>query len=331
MKARAGLGVVLVLAVAAPAGAYLHLGITTLGGQPVRLRWTDLPVRWYASDAGVPGISASEAQAAFARAFATWQAVPSATVAFSFGGFTGAPPFDEDGITVLGFAPRPDLERVLGATSFLIDVATGEILEADVFFNSVFPWSVSAAGEPDRIDLESVAVHEIGHVLGLGHSALGETEAVADGRRRVLGSGSVMFPIALGRGVIADRTLQPDDIAAVSDLYPADRFQSSTGSIRGRVRRGGIGVPGAHVVAFNPFSGVLVGGFALTADGDFQIAGLAPGAYILRVEPLDDADVDSFFGRGRIDVDFQVTFHPRLVAAPAGGSGAGVDVEVRPK
>ena len=55
----------------------------------------------------------------------------------------------------LGFFERTDLEQVLGATSFMIDDTTGAIVEADIFFNSRFNWSVSASGTPARVDLES--------------------------------------------------------------------------------------------------------------------------------------------------------------------------------
>ena len=87
---------------------------------------------------------------------------------------------------MLGFRSRPDLDRVLASTSFLIDSSTGALIESDIFFNSAFPWSVAAAGEAGRFDLESIALHEIGHFSGLGHSALGETELIATGGRRVL-------------------------------------------------------------------------------------------------------------------------------------------------
>ena len=139
-----------------------------------------------------------------------------------------------------------------------------------------------------------------------------------------------MFPISLGRGVIADRELQPDDIAGASDLYPDGDFRDSTGIISGRVRLNNAPVKGAHVVAFNSQTGVLVGNFTL-ADGSFRIAGLSPGPYLLRVEPIDDADIDSFLDPPGVNVNFRVTFHPSLIVAPRGGSTASFDVTVLAK
>ena len=315
---------------AQPAQAYLHLTFA-VGSTPTPLKWDTPRVRWFATDRGAPGVSASQFQTAVASAFGTWEAVPTASIAFQFAGFTGAVPFEDDGISVFGFDEEADLDRVLGATTFVVDILTGEIVESDVFFNSIFTWSTAAAGEQGRFDLQSVAVHEIGHFVGLGHSALGETEIRPEGGRRVLASGAVMFPISLGRGVTADRTLQPDDIAGVSDLYPDGDFRDRTGAIAGRVVQNGNGVIGAHIVAFDPKTRALVGGFSLGEGGAFQISGLSPGAHVVRVEPLDDADLDSFFSSLDIDVDFQVTFHPRLVVAPEGGAGERFEVAVRPK
>lgn len=323
------LSAALLMANAVPAQAYLKFGFV-VGPRTVDVKWASSPIRYFINERDIPGVSAAAMRAATARAAATWTAVPGTTLRFEDQGFTVAIPGGLDGRNTLGFLDRPDLDRVLGATSLLIDSSTGELLEADIFFNTRFLWSVAPEGEAGRVDVESVVLHELGHLVGLGHSAIGETERSPVGGRRVLGSGAVMFPIAFTPGSTADRVLQADDEAAVQDLYAADPAQRTTGSITGRVTKNGRGVFGAHVVAFHPQSRRLVGGFSLNANGEFVVAGLEPGPHLLRVEPLDDADVESFLS-GDVDVDFKVTYAPRMVVAPSGGSSGAIEIQVTPK
>jgi hypothetical protein len=315
---------------AVPALAYLKLG-TPVGTRTASLRWQNFPIRYYVTERAAAGVTAQQFQAAVTRAFGTWEAVDTAETSSQFAGFTQANPTLGDGMTVLGYFNRPDLERVLAATSFIIDITTGEIVESDIFFNTRFDWSVAASGESGRQDVESIAVHEIGHLLGLGHSAIGETELVPGGRR-VLGAEAVMFPVAFTAGSVKDRTLKADDIAGLTDIYPTVASRRTRGSITGRVTKNGAGVAGAHVVAFNPATAKLVGGFTLTNDGGFTIAGLEAGPHVLRVEPLDDGDIESFFDTTmNVDMNFRVRFHDRMVVVPRGGGTRNVEIAVIPK
>lgn len=315
---------------AAPVSAYLKLG-TRVDTRTVTLQWEQFPIRYYVTNSGGGGVSATQLRDAVTRAFAKWDAVETADSTSEFVGFTNARPNDDDGLTVIGFEDRPDQDRTLGATSFLIDTLSGEIVEAEIFLNSSFDWSVAASGEPNRFDVESIALHEIGHLHGLGHSALGETE-LRSGGRRVLAAEAVMFPVAFSAGTIEGRTLKADDIAGLSDIYPNNEYRRERGSVSGRVTKNGRGVLGAHVTAFNPRTGRLISGFTLNDDGRFVIGGLEPGVHVLRVEPLDDGDVESFFDLTlNIDTDFRVKFHDRLVIVPRGGGANNVEIRVDPK
>jgi hypothetical protein len=314
----------------APVFGYLKLG-TQVGTRTANLKWNEFPIRYFVTERGAAGVTAQQFQTAIATSFGVWDAVETADLSAEFVGFTAANPVSGDSMTVIGYQNRPDLDRVLAATNFIIDTQTGEVIESDIFFNTAFPWSTDAAGVSGRHDVQSIAVHEIGHLLGLGHSALGETE-VMPGGRRVLGAEAVMFPIAFAAGAIHDRALKADDLAGITDIYGNASARRLRGSISGRVTKNGGGVLGAHVVAFSTRTGVLVGGLTLNEDGGYTIAGLEPGPYVVRVEPLDDADINSFFDSDAdVDIDFKVQFHDRIVVVPEGGGVRGVDIRVTPK
>ena len=260
-----------------PAQAYLHLTLS-VGSTQTPLKWNTPRVRWFATERGVPGVTASQFQTEVASAFATWEAVPTASIAFQFVGFTSAVPFEDDGISVFGFEAEPELDRVLGATSFVVDTVTGEIVESDVFFNSIFTWSTAPAGDAGALrSAVGGGARDRPLRRARSFSAWRDRDAA---RRRPPRAGlwrRDVSDFAWAAAITADRQLQPDDIAGVSDLYPDGGLsrRHRRGERPGRAQRRA-GVIGAHVVAFNPRTGALVGGFSLGQGGAFQIAGLTP-------------------------------------------------------
>jgi len=96
--------------------------------------------------------------------------------------------------------------HALALTTVTFSVETGEIYDADIELNSA-ETLFTTSDNPDEIvsDLASVLTHEIGHFLGLSHSAE-ET--------------SVMRGVGYQSGSIELRTLTPDDVTGICALFP---------------------------------------------------------------------------------------------------------------
>jgi hypothetical protein len=155
--------------------AYLRIS-NVVGDQRVPVTWAERPVDYFVSDRSVGGVSVVAFEAALQRATSSWASAPGSAINFRYLGRTAAQPLELDGRNTVGFLTRADLEGVVGLTATLTDVISGELIEADMFLNAAYDWSVADAGEEGRFDVESIALHEFGHMLGLSHSALGYFE-----------------------------------------------------------------------------------------------------------------------------------------------------------
>jgi len=276
-------------ALAAPVRAYVVGMSRSAAGDIVQHKWksTAFPITWRMNPVQGSNVTGSRTQAeVFAASFAAWQAVTSAAVLFTQGTNTDASVRrGADNINLMttnstaGDLPAGVLALTFGSVydgpgsdpslNRTIDFA-GQIAEGDIVFNSTVPFTTSSTAVADRVDLQAVMTHEVGHFLGLDHSA---------------NVSSTMF-WTVGSGVIYPRILSNDDIAAISILYPGASF-ASKGKISGVVRTtSNSAVYGAVVVAVNA-SGTPVASAVTDPNGAYTIEGLDAGSYAVYAEPLD--------------------------------------------
>ncbi len=200
---------------------------------------------------------------------ATWNNVSTSALRIAWGGVYAADTpqntphveliFDElpPGLLAMGGpTARGDLIERDGSDAFV------PILRSSVVLNKDLSSSLSFSS-----GFYLTAVHEMGHALGLQHTATSSVMSTSPTRASTKAS-----------------VLGSDDVAALSLLYPNGRWVGRFGSISGRVTLAGEGVHLASVVALQPHSQAVS---ALTnPDGTYKIDGLAPGNYYLYVHAL---------------------------------------------
>jgi hypothetical protein len=205
-------------------------------------------------------------------------------------------------VTITTTADAVGQDTKHGTTS----IAVGQILDADIEFNTAVQWSTGSTVTGNQQHLQTVATHEIGHFFGMDHSAIVR---------------AVMFPFAPS----VSTTLSYDDVAGISQLYPKSSPDVATGSITGTVNfQGGGAVFGAHVFADSTSSSLPFGagirkspiGAMTLPDGTYNIGGVPPDSYTVTAEPLDDPVTDSdisgyasAFSKSSVQTNFTTRWH----------------------
>jgi len=165
-------------------------------------RWTG--TYSFLMDASKSGLSASGALAAFSTSAATWDQETNASL-FSGGALGGSAgrAGRSDGVNQIGW--KSLAVRTIAQTTTWYLTATHVAVESDGAYNVRYAWSLS--GEANRMDLQNIATHEIGHTYGLSHPS----DVAAN-------SCLTMYPTA-DYGETQKRTLGDGDILGIRSVY----------------------------------------------------------------------------------------------------------------
>jgi hypothetical protein len=303
--------------VALPADGYQFMSQEVPGVAGVLpSRWQALPVNMVVDSAPAPLLGEIN------DAFATWNGVGTAQAPFgtatlsavdfnkdnlgtAWGNLTGDGKqevvFDADGeaLRALGFAP----EAVNGYGARHEVVVNGKAAIDDSY--------LVISGTHTEFDRRATEIHELGHTIGLAHSTVG-WGLFKDGALEPPLTSQVPTMHPFNEGGTERRSLEADDNAALSALYPGPTFTTTDGTIAGSVLRCDTGgaVTGANVRAISVDAPSIqltrVTGFDGNTDGRYEIKGVPPGKYRIVVEPLS-GDTE-FFGRLALFTDVDTDF-----------------------
>jgi hypothetical protein len=152
------------------------------------------------------------------------------------------------------------------------------------FDDSENVWCIGAVA--DALDVETVALHEIGHILGLQHTNV---------------DGAVMFPFVSANTTL--RRLQPDDLAGIRSLYPSllaiGKPSGYLGGTSRTIYRGDDGH--IHEIAIYPETGSW-GHFDMTAATGAPLAASDPMGYL--------GDVSRVVYRGQDNHIHEIAIYP---------------------
>ena len=232
----------------------------------------------YVNSQNTQGLDEATIQAQAVSSIAEWNGKSSITLRKN-----SSTAVDQDEMNEIYFSSDPNVFNgtgVVGITEVTYKNKTGEIIEADIKLNDSYSFSTNIN---DIEFIGNVITHELGHLLGLGHSQV---------------NGASMF-YALSRG---QSKLNKDDSSGVYAIYPnGDATKAKfTGKIVGGAQL--ISVFGAHVEALSVKSGEVEGAVISDVDGTFSIDGLKKDEqYLFYVKPITNVGLPAKYNTARFN------------------------------
>ncbi len=255
----------------------------------------------YHLDCGPLGVFDSVSARNIAKqSFQVWQDVPTATIAFSEN--TLSVNVDQsnystyldnysDGINPIIFDSDGSIIQDLFGTKFgILGFAVVVDYDGDGYYDegeSVINGYVSSSFT--KTEWVATFVHEYGHFIGLDHTQI-------NGHYDADPSKTIYIPTMYPSATANDEplaSLNPDDVAAVSALYPTAGYSTTVGSINGSiVYADGSPARGVNVIAIKTSDTMMykistVSDYFWHNTGLFTILGLEPGTYYVRIEPIN--------------------------------------------
>ena len=233
-------------------------------------------------------IAGSDVAGAVKRSFETWQQVlgPQLVATTSSKNSISPAGAHGDGISLITVAQTEesvlffsgDLQESPAATRVFYD-KRGYITEADIALNPFQQFSTN--GTPGTFDLEATITHELGHVLGLGHSdVLGASMHEKYGKNGAYGLSS-----------FSARTLSRDDISELQRLYGSVDSATCCQRIEGKLISPDAKPRTWEVWAEDAQSGRVQAVAATDAEGGFGFAGLTKGSVLLYAQDKKGEEV----------------------------------------
>lgn len=169
------------------------------------VKWKSLPVSYVINPSNPEGLEKSFVMSAVSTSAETWDSATASEL------FNDAYTIDytatygvQNFVNAIDFGDYPD-DRVIAVTSVWYTPKGKKIVEFDIRFNTRFSWGDAGA---DKMDLQNIATHELGHGVGLDDIYSDTCSAVT------------MYGYS-SNGETQKRTLEQPDITGLQKMYGA--------------------------------------------------------------------------------------------------------------